>query len=119
MPIYTHFGFRPEVGYVHSGRLYGHADYRGVSHACNGTPNTYSGAEYRSLCGKIVVADHDGERFNVVPATDDSGAGVQCKRCKAVIAKEQKRRRVAEACRCGEESFGTATLCPVHGWKSK
>jgi len=30
---YTHVGHTAETGHVHSGRLYGHRDYRGVVHA--------------------------------------------------------------------------------------
>jgi hypothetical protein len=87
-PTYTHVGYRREAGYVHSGRLYGHADYRGRGHALIGGENIYSGRCYRALCGKDVVADHDGYSFNISPATETNGAGVYCKRCLAIIKKK-------------------------------
>ena len=89
MMRYTHVGFRREAGHVHTGRLYGHKDYRGRFHALKGTLNPYGGAVYVSLCGKSVVADHDGYSFNVAPTQSDGGEGVSCRRCRALIAKAQ------------------------------
>ena len=79
--LYSHVGYRREVGHVHTGRLYGHKDYTGRRHALNGGANLFSGAGYRSLCGEYVCADHDGYSFNVLPAEGQDGAGVSCKRC--------------------------------------
>jgi hypothetical protein len=82
--MYTHVGYSRELSGTHTGRLYGHGDYRGVSHALSGAA-LYSGACFTALCGKTVTADHDGDSFNIAPATDDSGAGVMCKRCMRLI----------------------------------
>jgi hypothetical protein len=83
IPNYTHVGYLRETSHVHTGRLYGHADYRGRSHALNGTANTYSGAVYRSLCGREVIAEHDGESFNVRPSSGQEY--VSCARCRKAI----------------------------------
>jgi hypothetical protein len=83
--LYTHVGYRRQVGHVHTGRLYGHADYRGKSHALGGGANIYSGAVYTALCGETVVADDDGYSLNVRPAPDENGKEVGCKRCLARI----------------------------------
>lgn len=86
MAAHTHTGYRRETGYIHSNRLYGHADYKGKIHALNGAAHTYSGAMYTALCGKTVSAEHDGERFNIAPAAE--GWRVTCKRCLKALAAE-------------------------------
>lgn len=95
MTTYTHVGFRRETGRIHGASLYGHADYSGTRHALNGTANTFSGATYKALCGKVVIAEHDGERFNVLPATEGNGVNVSCKRCKAVLLAARLAARLA------------------------
>ena len=101
MATHTHIGFSREVGHVHSGRLYGHADYRGKTHALNGCSNIYSGAGYKALCGKIVVADHDGYSFNVSTASDEDY--ISCKKCRRLVQLEKQE----HTCRyCGHH--GTA-----------
>ena len=85
MTPYTHVGSRREVGHVHAGRLYGHKDYSGRLHALCGCSNVYSGGTYKALCGKVVVADHDGEGFNVRPASSVVGEGVGCKACRRIL----------------------------------
>lgn len=90
LAFYTHTAYRRTVGNVHAGRLYGHKDYRGKTHAVNGSANIYSGEGYRALCGEFIAADHDGYGFNVHPATDENGAGVTCKRCRAAIKKNKR-----------------------------
>lgn len=82
--LHTHVGCSRQVGYIHHGKLYGHADYRGRFHALVGSENVYTGGRYQSLCGESVIADHDGETFNVVPAV---GAVVSCKRCLRILEK--------------------------------
>ena len=82
---YTHVGYRRETGYIHSARLYGHADYRGRSHALSGSKYIDDGDHYKALCGAVVVADHDGYGCNVQPADSQDGSGVSCRRCRRII----------------------------------
>lgn len=82
---YTHTGYHRQAGHVHTGRLYGHKDYRGKRHALNGTPRTYSGAVYTALCGEKIVAEHDGESFNVEPTAETNGDYVRCRRCLRIL----------------------------------
>lgn len=90
LAFYTHAGYRREVGYVHSAKLYGHADYRGKVHALTGPTNIRDGVGFDAVCGHRVYADHDGESFNIWPASDQEGTGITCRRCRAAIRKSRK-----------------------------
>jgi hypothetical protein len=86
---HTHTGFTRYVGHVHTGRSYGHGDYRGRRHALKGTAqHPYHGARYTALCGEVVVSTDDvDERPNVVPVGQCDR--VTCKRCLRLIARRE------------------------------
>lgn len=100
MPLFTHVGFTRELASaVHAGKLYGHGEYAGVSHALNG-PHLYEGAQFTALCGKRVTADHDGESLSVTPSVDSKG--VTCKRCLKLLQPQTIRVEI----RIDAEQFG-------------
>ena len=83
--MHTHIGHRRAIGRIHSGRLFGHRDYSGVTHALTGPALPYDGARYTALCGKSVEADYDGAPCNVRSET-----GIQfvtCRQCRKAAAK--------------------------------
>jgi hypothetical protein len=92
LAFYTHVGYEAMTGYVHGPRLFGHADYRGKSHALNGSATAYEGALYRSLCGRTIRADEDMQHgcLSVRKADDENGSGVSCKRCRRAIEKQKR-----------------------------
>ncbi len=88
--MYTHTGYRPQVGRRNCGRLHGHDMPRpGVTHALViGTrPDRYT-----ALCGETVIPRSgydewgDPERPNVRSITDPGVLPVTCSRCKRRIA---------------------------------
>jgi hypothetical protein len=84
---YAHVGYRPQTGHVHSGRLFGHRDYRGKVHAVTGTDyvGRYRQRSYLTLCGDHYPVTDDSEAA-LAPAVDQAGTGVTCRRCRRVIA---------------------------------
>ncbi len=88
VPTYTHVGHKPNVAYVHtSSRLYGHSDViPGKYHAMTCGERGY----YVACCGER-IADryddgyHDPITTHIQPATDATGSGVTCARCRKLL----------------------------------
>jgi hypothetical protein len=77
MSTYTHTGRQNNVGYEHTGRLFGHGlPTLGVVHACNYLDcHRWVGTRYKTLCGKVL-----GGRATIY--ADAAAHPATCRRCR-------------------------------------
>lgn len=85
MQTHTHVGYRENVAYEHTGKLFGHGlSVLGQVHAANYLDfQRFVGSRYRTLCGKTLGGRSAAEKA-------DGGPAVTCKRCLRAIRRNEK-----------------------------